>query len=81
MPRTTVSGRLVTVDGQVGENKNGEFIQFTNFSFEVVSAISSPPGIYTQLDGFLYKIKVIHADERYGILTVQGIAIGCLLYS
>ena len=68
MPRTTASGRLVTFDGEVGEYKNGEFLSYTNFSFEIVSAVSSPPGAFTQLDGFLYKINVVNGGERYSIL-------------
>lgn len=65
MPRTTVSAELVTEGGFIGERQNGKFKACTNYSLEVVSAISSPLGTYAQLDGFLYRIKLIQGETRY----------------
>ena len=49
MPRTAAHRSLVTVNGQIGEIKRGEFLQYTNFVFEVVSAVSSPEETCIQL--------------------------------
>jgi len=65
MPRTTVSTELVTEGGYIGERQSGKFKECTNYSIEVVSAISSPPGTYAQLDGFLYRIKLVRGETRY----------------
>jgi len=65
MPGKAVSGGLVMVDGYVGERKDGEFKEYTNYSIaEVICAISSAPGAYTQLDGFLYRVKLVSGETR-----------------
>ena len=64
MPRTAAHRSLVTVNGQIGEIKRGEFLQYTNFAFKVVSAVSSPEETCMQLDGFLYKITMTSGVEK-----------------
>ena len=64
MPQMAAHRSLVIVSGQIGEIKRGEFLQYTNFVFEVVSAVSSPVEACIQLDGFLYKITMTSGVEK-----------------
>lgn len=64
MPRTVARRSILSVNGQIGEMKSGEFIQYTNFVFELVSAVSSPVEAFMQLDGFLYKVTTTSGGEK-----------------
>ena len=63
MPRTS-SNPLVCSDGQIGEMRKNGFFPHTNFVFEVICAVSSPPAAYTTMDGYLYKVTTIKGDQR-----------------
>jgi len=52
------------VDSYIGERKDGEFKEYTNYSIEVICTISSAPRAYTQLDGFLYRDKLVSGETR-----------------
>ena len=58
MSRTATHRSQVTVSGQIGEIKTGEFLLFTNFVFETdnaQNAVSSLVEACIKLYGFLYK--------------------------
>ena len=55
---------LVVKDNEIGLVSHGEFQAFTNFSIDIVHAVSSPKGAQPTMFGYIYAIQSSSGQRR-----------------
>ena len=56
---------VVVQGGEIGILAGGRFVSYTNFSVEIVHAVTSPKDACISLSGFVYFVKTSDGVGRY----------------